>query len=79
MKDTSSRVSAIEAAEYLSRITGISVRPRTLHSWAEQDKCPYHRIVGRLVFDLTELQAWVDASRGGPGLPTVYAGTERPS
>lgn len=72
-KPAVSRVDAIEAAAFLSARAGISISPRTVANWARLGRCPCLRVGGRVAFNLAELAAWLDAGRGGPELPTIYA------
>lgn len=67
-----SRVDAEAAAQFLSQHAGIPVSSRTVLAWARLGRIPCLRLVGRVAFDLVELEVWLDASYR-PSLPTLYA------
>ena len=68
------RLTAQEAAALLSRLAGIPIAPRTMLGWAAKGRVPFHRVVGRITFDIEELQAFLAAGRGGPDLAAGQAG-----
>lgn len=67
------RVGAEQAARFLTERAGVSVSARSVLAWAARGKIPHLRVVGRLVFDLDELAAWLNAGHTGPTIPDLYA------
>jgi hypothetical protein len=63
------------AALLISQRTGLKIKPRTLYGWAAKGILPHRRIVGRIVFDTSAIVAFIEATRNGPSVPKLYAGS----
>jgi len=69
-----SRVDAEAAARFLSELAGIPVSSRTVLAWARLGRIPHQRLIGRVVFSIDELRAFVVASHHGvDDLPRLQA------
>lgn len=71
--EQSGRLTVEEAAALLSRLAGISIKPRTVYGWAARRLIPSWRIGGRVLFDAGELAAFVQSTRVGPTIPRLMA------
>ena len=80
--NTQTRVDAEAAARFLSERAGLHVSGRTVLAWARSGRIPHLRLVGRVAFNLAELEQWLLASTRGLSVdlvPEIQAGAVRMS
>ena len=67
---------------FLSERAGLHVSGRTVLAWARSGRIPHLRLVGRVAFNLAELEQWLLASTRGLSVdlvPEIQAGAVRMS
>jgi hypothetical protein len=65
-----------EAAQFLERLTGLSVSTAAIRAWLLKDEIPVTRFQGRLIFTEDELRSWVEAMPRSPGRIPVIGDTD---